>query len=50
MEKKEKNKKNIVEITKEISGDTWKNALKKSFAKNSKKIKLSSIFLKGVIQ
>jgi len=40
MEKKEKNKKNIIEVTKEIVGDEWKKALKKSFEKNSKKIKM----------
>ena len=40
MEKKEKSKKNVIELTKEISGDAWKNALKKSFDKNSKKIKM----------
>ena len=36
----EKNKKNIVELTEKISGDKWKDALKKSFDKNSKKIKM----------
>lgn len=36
----EKNKKNVIELTEKVSGDKWKEALKKSFQKNSKKIKM----------
>ena len=36
----EKNKKNELELTKKVSGDTWKNALKKVYEKNNKKAKI----------
>ena len=36
----EKNKKNELELTKKVSGDTWKKALKKVYEKNNKKAKI----------
>ena len=36
----EKNSKNKIELTKEVSGDTWKKAIKDAFEKNKKNIKM----------